>query len=60
MGDILKAIYDDTQDYLALCSRYGEKPVVDQNGVDPYSQHARKLKDREYAEWKSQNKEKKG
>ena len=60
MGDILKAIYDDTKDYLVLCSMYGEKPIADKNGVDPYSQHAQKLKDREYEEQKNQNKAKKG
>jgi hypothetical protein len=40
------SIYDDTQEYLALCDFYGEKPRCDRIGPDPYSKHAHELRKR--------------
>lgn len=46
--DILKAIYEDIDEYLKLCKKYNEKPQLDPhtNKIAPYGQHARKLKKR--------------
>jgi predicted adenylyl cyclase CyaB len=52
MSDILKAIHDDMESYLALCGRYGENPVYDRSGLDLdcYGEHAKKLEKRDLEE----------
>ena len=45
MGCSIKAIHDDEDDYLELCSRYGVSPKRDASGfVDCYGIHANLLK----------------
>lgn len=46
MGSSLSAIYDDVQEYARLCAKYGEEPVRDEVGINPYSDHAKELKNR--------------
>lgn len=41
MGDILKAIYEDTNDYHQLCEFYKEEPQG-----SPYGPHAKQLEER--------------
>ena len=50
MGDILKAVHDDTEDYLDLCKEYGETPEKDELGPNPYGKHAHLLKQRKKKE----------
>lgn len=46
MGDILKAISEDTDEYMELCRRYGEKPRYSLGSPDCYGEHAKELKRR--------------
>lgn len=51
MGDILKAIHDDMEEYEDLCQKYGEEvqSTPTSQGVylpDCYGNHARQLKER--------------
>ncbi len=50
MGDILKAISNDTGEYLDLCKEYNEKPQGDAIGPNPYGVHAHSLKKRKREE----------
>ena len=49
MGDILKAIYQDEQEYKRLCKKYKETPTED--GL--YRGHFKALRERERQEAKS-------
>lgn len=53
MGDILKAIYDDYQDYRALCEKMGESPVSDRGSVSFYKEWDRLKKKQEKAQLRS-------
>ena len=54
MSNIISAIYDDIDEYDDLCKKYNEQPVVDKTGINPYCEHAYKLKERQRKEWESQ------
>lgn len=56
MSNILSAIYDDIEEYVFLCRKYGEKPVCDLPGPNPYCQHARELKERNRKEYEAASK----
>lgn len=56
MGNILEAIDDDINEYIRLCSKYGEKPKTDKQGVNPYCDHANELANRQREEWKKEYK----
>lgn len=56
MGNIFEAIDDDINEYMRLCSKYGEKPKTDKQGVNPYCEHAHELQKRQRAEWDSESK----
>lgn len=56
MSNIISAIYDDIDEYEALCKKYNEKPVVDKTGINPYCEHARQLKTKQHKEWEEQRK----
>lgn len=61
MGDIIKAIYDDIQEYENLCRHYGEKVRMkktahDMSLPDCYGKHAKELKHRREKEWKKRDK----
>ena len=47
MTDLRSAIYDDIEEYEALCAYYGEKVVMRKSdnyrGPDPYCKHANEL-----------------
>ena len=43
MSDILSAISDDIDSYVALCKRFNEEPERDKSGLDPYGDHAKKI-----------------
>jgi hypothetical protein len=49
MSDLRSTIDEDIEWYEFLCKKYGEEPVRDEHGVDPYSDHAYDLLER-YAE----------
>jgi hypothetical protein len=56
MGSIISAIHDDMNDYERLCEKYSEKAKYSPDAygnmlLDCYSDHARKLKERERKEW---------
>lgn len=59
MSDSRKAIAEDTQEYLELCRRYGEKPVADPyyRDYDIYGDHARNLKKRKWADYERHERE---
>lgn len=42
-----KAVYEDQENYLRLCTKYGETPQGDHFGCNPYSKHAEELEQRE-------------
>lgn len=45
MGSSVSAYYDDINEYLDLCQKYGVSPEVDLDGrADPYSDHCMQLK----------------
>ena len=48
MSNLMKAIYEDIEEYKALCDYYKESPVCDKNGPDPYSDHSHELQKRYY------------
>jgi hypothetical protein len=48
------SIEKDIEWYKYLCEKYGEEPVLDELGIDPYSDHSYELQDRfteEKAQW---------
>ncbi len=56
MGSIISAVYDDIEEYKALCRRYNEevRTSLDRYGntsIDCYSDHALELKKRRNEEW---------
>jgi len=52
MSDSRKAIAEDTDEYLELCRRYGEKPITASHGeLDIYGDHANNLKKRMWADY---------
>jgi hypothetical protein len=51
MGNILSAIHDDIDDYERHCKQFGERPVCDRGGPDPYGPHAKSLKKRAQEEY---------
>ena len=60
MGNIFGAINDDLDEYCQLCKKYNETPHYkpDARGnliVDCYSEHARRLKDRQHQEYVAQH-----
>lgn len=57
MSDLMARIHDDIEEYVSLCEVYGEKPECDEQGANPYCDHARKLRDRSHAEWLAKEKE---
>lgn len=47
MSDSRKAIEEDTEDYLALCQFYDERPATESNGMYAiYGDHAASLRKR--------------
>ena len=56
MSNMISAIHDDIDEYQDLCKKYGEKPVVDKHGPNPYCAHARQLKERQRKEWEATRK----
>lgn len=56
MSNIIGAINDDIDEYYDLCKKYGEKPIADKSGINPYCEHARKLKERQRKEWEKARK----
>lgn len=45
MSNILSAIRDDIDTYVALCEKLGEKVQYDHHGVDVYGEHAQKVRE---------------
>ena len=43
MSNILKAIFEDIEEYEDLCRRYGEEVTYSQGSPDCYGSHAREL-----------------
>lgn len=40
------SVQDDIEWYEFLCKKFGEKPELDEQGVNPYCEHAYDLEDR--------------
>ncbi len=59
MTDLRSAIYDDINEYVALCEHYKEEVVTNKYGVDSYGKHAHKLKKRHLREVNRKRKRKK-
>jgi len=57
MTDLRSAIYDDIEEYEALCRYYNEEPVIDKHGPNPYCKHAAELEKR-YRNRKIKNRKK--
>lgn len=49
MGDSRPEINEDMYDYINLCELYGETPKTDSLGINPYSDHARELREKHTA-----------
>lgn len=58
MSYIFSAIDDDTKEYKAICKLYGETPVKDEYGVDPYCKHATDLRKKHYKNLEKKENEK--
>ena len=52
MGDLMKAISEDIDAYVALCEKYGERVREKDSSPDCYGKHAKKLRDRNEKELK--------
>jgi hypothetical protein len=46
MGQVKISVQEDIDWYLYLCKKYGEEPQKDEQGINPYSNHAYELKER--------------
>ena len=46
MSAVIDTTSDDIKWYIYLCEKYDEKPVSDEHGIDPYSDHSYDLMDR--------------
>jgi hypothetical protein len=63
MGDMMKAIHDDIEEYEGLCRNYNERIRVSHGSPDCYGEHARSLKKRAReerdAQWEKERAQKK-
>lgn len=50
MSDSLTEILYDIKEYMELCRHFGETPVRDAAGPDPYCAHAIELRTRKFNE----------